>query len=64
MVLGNLTDDRDLEERILALYAEARDEGEVSRGFDALAEDLLRARRRYEDARALDDATFGEDFAA
>ena len=62
MVLGNLSDDRDLEERILALYAEARDDADVSTGFETIADELLRARRRYEDARALDDATFGEDF--
>ncbi len=62
MVLGNLADERDLEERILALYAESRAESEIESGFDRIAEELLRARGVYEKARALDDALFGKDF--
>jgi SNF2 family DNA or RNA helicase len=64
MVLGNLADERDLEERILALYAGSREEEEVARGFDALAEELARARGQYERTRALDAALFGKDFEA
>jgi SNF2 family DNA or RNA helicase len=64
MVLGNLADERDLEERILALYAESRGEEEVARGFDAIAEELARARGQYERTRALDAALFGKDFEA
>ena len=62
MVLGNLADERDLEERILALYAAARSEAEIDRGFDALTDELLRARGAYEKTRALDEALFGKDF--
>ncbi|MSP59783.1 MAG: DEAD/DEAH box helicase [Myxococcales bacterium] len=62
MVLGNLADERDLEERILALYAAARSEPEIDRGFDAIADELLRARGAYEKTRALDEALFGQDF--
>ena len=64
MVLGNLADERDLEERILSLYAESRDETEVAAGFDRIADELLLARGRYEKTRALDEALFGEDFEA
>lgn len=64
MVLGNLADERDLEERILALYAEARTDEQIRAGFDRLAEELLAARGRYEKTRALDEALFGEDFEA
>ena len=64
MVLGNLTDDRDLEDRVLALYAHSKNDGEVEQGFDAIAQELLRARGRYEDTRKLDSAVFGEDFNA
>jgi SNF2 family DNA or RNA helicase len=64
MVLGNLADERDLEERIVQLYAEARGEAELAHGFDAIAEELLRARGHYERARALDQSLFGKDFEA
>ena len=64
MVLGNLADERDLEERILALYAEARTDEEIRAGFDQLTAELLAARGRYEKTRALDEALFGEDFEA
>ena len=64
MVLGNIADERDLEERILALYADSRTDAEVSAGFDEIARELLEARGRYEKTRALDTALFGEDYEA
>jgi SNF2 family DNA or RNA helicase len=64
MVLGNLGDERDLEERILALYAESRSEGEVAAGFDRIADELAAARGLYERSRALDEALFQRDFEA
>ncbi|MEZ4411176.1 MAG: SNF2-related protein [Polyangiales bacterium] len=62
MVLGNLTDERDLEDRLLALYADAKSEGDIDAGFDALADELLSARRGYERTKKLDEALFGRDF--
>ncbi len=62
MVLGNLTDDRDFDERIVDIVATARSEDEVGRGFDTLAAELLKARGQYERARALDQALFERDF--
>src|SRR6185436_9945412 len=64
MVLGNLADERDLEERIIALYAGARSEAEVDRGFDVIAEELGAARGRYEQVKRLDSALFGKDYEA
>jgi superfamily II DNA/RNA helicase len=64
MVLGNLADDRDLEERILAVYAGARSDDEVSAGFDRIAEDLAAARLRLDRTKELDEALFGEDYDA
>ena len=64
MVLGNLADDRDLEERILGLYATAQSDEEILQGFDALAGELLAARRRYEKTKELDAALFGQDYEA
>ena len=64
MVLGNLADERDLEERILALYATAQSERELDVAFDGIAEELARARGVYQKAQALDAALFGEEFQA
>ena len=62
MVVGNLTDDGDLEDRLLSLCAAS--EGELTAGLDRLGDELLRARGRYDEVRALDAALFGEDFEA
>jgi len=62
MVLGNLTDESDLEERLLALCAEAPTEAAVAGGLAALGDELLRARGRYDEVRELDQALFGEEF--
>ncbi len=64
MVLGNLADERDLEERILALYAESRSESDVATGFDRIANELAAARGLYERSRALDEALFQREFEA
>jgi SNF2 family DNA or RNA helicase len=64
MVLGNLGDERDLEERILSLYAESRSESDLAAGFDEIASELATARGLYERSRALDEALFQRDFEA
>ncbi len=64
MVLGNMADEQDLEQRILSLCAAARNDRDLDAGFDALADELLRARGVYEKTRALDEALFGKDFEA
>jgi superfamily II DNA or RNA helicase len=64
MVLGSLDDERDLEERILDLYASAKSDDDVARGFDRIAGELATARGRYEKVRALDEALFRTDFEA
>ena len=64
MVLGNLADERDLEERIVALFAESRTDVEVDRGFEALEAELATARGRYEQVKRLDSALFGKDYEA
>jgi hypothetical protein len=62
MVLGALGDDRDLETRILALYAESRSENEIVAGFDQIASELATARGIYERSRELDEALFERNF--
>jgi SNF2 family DNA or RNA helicase len=62
MVLGNMTDDRDLEEQILAIYAESSSEEAISHAFEELTARLLRARGHHQKVKALDDALFGKDY--
>jgi superfamily II DNA or RNA helicase len=62
MVLGNLADDRDLEDRIMDLYATSRDDAQVAEGFERIADELAAARGHYERVRALDEALFKQDF--
>lgn len=64
MVLGNMADDRDLEERIVSLYATSRSDEEIASGFDAIAEELAAARGRYEQVKRLDAKLFGKDYEA
>lgn len=64
MVLGNLADDRDLEDRIVDLYATSRDDAQIAEGFERIADELAVARGRYERVRALDEALFKQDFEA
>lgn len=64
MVLGNMADERDLEERIVSLYATSRSEEELASGFDAIAEELAAARGRYEQVKRLDARLFGKDYEA
>jgi SNF2 family DNA or RNA helicase len=64
MVIGNLGDETDLEERLLSLCAEAPSETALDEGLSAIGDELLRARGRYDEVRELDHALFGEEFEA
>ena len=64
MVIGNMTDEADLEERLLALCADAPSEAAVDDGLATIGDELLRARGRYDEIRELDQALFGEEFEA
>lgn len=64
MVIGNVVEPQDLEARVLSIYAGSKDEAELSAGFDAIADELARARGQYEQVKALDHALFGKEFEA
>lgn len=64
MVIGNLGDETDLEERLLSLCAEAPSDTALDQGLSAIGDELLRARGRYDEVRELDHALFGEEFEA
>jgi SNF2 family DNA or RNA helicase len=62
MILGRSTQEQEFEDRIFDIVARAQSEAEVASGFDALADELSRARSDYDKVRALDDALFRRDF--
>lgn len=64
MVLGNLVDEQDLQERVLSIYARSRDDAQIAAGFDLIAGEMARARGQYEKVRELDQALFGKEFEA
>jgi len=64
MVLGHMADERELEERIVALYASSRSDEEIEGGFDAIARELAAARGHHEQVKLLDARLFGKDYQA
>ncbi len=64
MILGQLADERDFEDIILDIWAQARSDEELSAGMAELGQALLQARAGYQEIKAYDDALFGEDFSA
>jgi SNF2 family DNA or RNA helicase len=62
LILGRALSEKEFDERVFDIYASTRDEGAVHQEFEALADDLARARRSYEQIKELDDELFAEDF--
>jgi len=60
-ILGDLEQERDFAELVLDAWLETT-EATRDAAFDTLGRRLDDARRQHEDAKALDDALFGEDF--
>jgi len=62
LVLGDLTDEREFQDRVFDIYARSHTDHDVEEGFRSLGEKLLAARGRLEKTKALDAALFGEDY--
>ena len=60
-ILGGLEEEREFPDLVLEAWLEASEAGR-SEAFDALGRRLGAARSRHEDAKALDEALFGDDF--
>jgi len=60
-ILGDVEQERDFAELVLDAWLETT-EATRDAAFDTLGQRLDDARRQHEDAKALDDALFGEDF--
>jgi SNF2 family DNA or RNA helicase len=63
-ILGNLEDERDFEEIVLALWAGADSAESARSAFARLGDELVEARRRYATSKAYDEELFGQDFVA
>ena len=61
-ILGNLETDSDFSDIIMGLWARAHNPEDLETGFDQLGDQLLAAKREYQDTKALDDALLGEDY--
>ena len=64
MILGYLEDERDFEEIVMDVWAQARTPQEAEAGFEQLGGALVQARGAYQHTREYDEALFGEDFTA
>ncbi len=64
MILGQMSDERDFEEIILEIWAQAQSEEDMARGIEALGDKLVEAKATYEQAKTYDEKLFGEDFSA
>jgi SNF2 family DNA or RNA helicase len=64
MILGQMGDERDFEEIILDIWAQAQSQEELHTGMAGLGEQLVKARAAYQHTQEYDEALFGEDFDA
>jgi len=62
LILGRALGEKEFDERVFDIYASTQDEPALQKEFEALAEELSRARRGYEQVKALDEQLFAEDF--
>jgi tetratricopeptide (TPR) repeat protein len=62
MILGNLTDEREFPDIVMELWASAASNAEAAEKFRTLGDELLSAKTKYDDAKRLDDALFGDDY--
>jgi hypothetical protein len=61
-ILGSLEDEREFPDLVLDAWLETTDQGREA-ALTALGARLDAARREHEDAKALDERLFGQDFA-
>jgi SNF2 family DNA or RNA helicase len=62
LILGRALGEKEFDEQVFDIYTSAPDEAALHRRFEALADELAKARRGYEQVKALDEQLFAEDF--
>jgi hypothetical protein len=63
MILGQLSDERDFEEIVMDIWAQAPTDEALVAGMAALGDALVEARTAYQQMKEYDEALFGEDFS-
>jgi len=61
-ILGNLDDGQEFESIVLGLWQKTRNDKQLDDHFESLGDTLVAAQGKYLDAKALDEALFGEDY--
>lgn len=63
MILGQLADERDFEELVVEIWAQAQTDEQLAADMVALGDALVAARTAYQQMKEYDEALFGEDFS-
>ncbi len=63
-IIGNVDDNFDFSETVMDIWLKNQSQSELDTAFNALADDLLMAKDKYQETRELDEQIFGEDFEA
>jgi hypothetical protein len=63
-IIGNVDDNFDFSETIMDIWLKNQSQSALDSAFEALADDLLTAKDKYQETRELDEQIFGEDFEA
>ena len=61
-ILGHLGEDIDFEDIIVDIWLKSGDKEGLKGGFEQLGNELVNAKQRYLDAKAVDEEIFGEDY--
>ena len=64
LILGQVDDGRDFEQRVLAILGQSRTDDDVRQGFDRLADELAAGRRHFDKVKALDAGLFADEYGA
>jgi len=62
LVLGQTKTETEFEERILDIYGQSRNDQDIATAFEALGDELIEARRRYDKIKRLDSEIFANDY--
>jgi SNF2 family DNA or RNA helicase len=63
-ILGNVDDEFDFGEIVMDIWLKNQSVPELNTAFDKLADDLLKAKDKYQETQELDEQIFGEEFEA
>jgi len=62
LLLGNLADERDFADAVAEIWLQATDRQDLQRKMEDFGEELLRAKRAYQEAEEYDERVFGHDY--